>query len=338
MMNDLTFCQMPLDRASNLRKNSVWLQEQLISQDSHYYFFWRGMFVFLEQEVFTFTQQVAVGADKSNSNVAVFTLLLGESSAVFLGAQKTKAHFVCDLSYMDKATIEQWLAKFSFDKLTLIEFRRSISLLSHQQAAILSYAKALVHWQQSALYCGHCGSKTEALDGGHRRLCLNDACQKEHFPRTDPAVIMLVEFQPKSGPAVCLLAEHHRTPEQVFSTLAGFVDPGESLEEAVTREVFEEAGIEVANVCYIDSQPWPFPNSLMIGFIAQAQNTNISIEQEELRSAHWFTAEQLADFNDWGDEVDGPKLPRKESIARLLIDSWCEKQFAITATEAVNSI
>lgn len=330
MDRELTFCKMPLERASSLRKDSTWLQNKLSAEDSHYTFFWRGKFLFVSQEIGVFTKKNVDGFNINNSDVPLLTETVADNAVIFLGTLDGTAHFICDLSFMTEMAIAQWQEKLAADNNQFIDFRRSLSLLSHQQAAILSYAKALVHWQQSALFCGSCGDKTKALDGGHRRLCLNINCQKEHFPRTDPAVIMLVEYQPEFGPAVCLLAEHHRTPELVFSTLAGFVDPGESLEEAVIREVFEEAGIRVNNVCYVDSQPWPFPISLMIGFIAQALDTNLTLEHEELRSAEWFTAQQLVDFNDWGDDVDGPKLPRKESIARLLIDAWCEKQLAAT--------
>jgi NAD+ diphosphatase len=334
MDNSLTFCQMPLERASTLRKNGLWLQDKRISEDSHFYFFWRGKFLYFEQEICIFSQKNNVGLDGNIINVQLFTDVLDNSPVTFLGTNNNnneEANFVCNMSRMNEIEIKQWLVNIAIEDIKFIDFRRSISLLNHQQAAVLSYAKALIHWQQSALFCGCCGGKTQAIDGGHRQICVNESCQKQHFPRTDPAVIMLVEYQPQSGPAVCLLAEHHRTPEQVFSTLAGFVDPGESLEEAVTREVFEEAGIKVSNVCYIDSQPWPFPNSLMIGFIAQAQSMSLCLEEAELRSAGWFTAQQLAEFNDWGDEVDGPKLPRKESISRLLIDLWCERQLSATA-------
>ncbi|MFT5634831.1 MAG: NAD+ diphosphatase [Cognaticolwellia sp.] len=334
MDNSLTFCQMPLDRASTLRKNGLWLQDKRTSKDSHFYFYWRGEFLYFEQEICIFSQKSNVGLDGNIINVQLFTDVLDNSPVTFLGTNNNnneEAHFVCNLSRMNEIEIKQWLVNIAIEDIKFIDFRRSISLLNHQQAAVLSYAKALIHWQQSALFCGCCGGETQTMDGGHRQICVNESCQKQHFPRTDPAVIMLVEYQPQSGPAVCLLAEHHRTPEQVFSTLAGFVDPGESLEEAVTREVFEEAGIEVSNVCYIDSQPWPFPNSLMIGFIAQAQSMILCLEEAELRSAGWFTAQQLAEFNDWGDEVDGPKLPRKESISRLLIDLWCERQLSSNA-------
>jgi NAD+ diphosphatase len=326
MSNDLTFCKMPLDRASHLRKDSVWLAEKMSAVESCFYFYWQNKFLYVEQKVLAYSRNKHTNASDSFSTLNI----TGGRKATFLGLQAGVAHFVFDLSSISDTDIESWLVNLA-DNTEIghgkfIDFRRSLSLLDHKQAAILSYAKALIHWQQSALFCGCCGHKTQAMDGGHRLLCINEQCQAEQFPRTDPVVIMLVEYQPKSGPAMCLLAEHHRISEQVYSTLAGFVDPGESLTEAVTREVYEEVGIDVTTVSYVDSQPWPFPNSLMLGFTARAQSMKIDLEEEELRSADWFTAEQLANFHEWGDEVDGAKLPRKESIARLLIDSWCEKQ------------
>lgn len=326
MNMDLTFCKMPLDRASHLRKDPAWLLDKMSASESYIYLYWQNKFLYLDQKIFAYRRhENSVGNDISsilNSNK--------NNELIFLGLKNGVAYFVFDLSNMNETALEQWLLDIGLNKVQrnakFIDFRRSLSLLSSQQAAILSYAKALIHWQQSAAFCGRCGNKTQSMDGGHRCLCVNEKCQTEQFPRTDPVVIMLVEYQPEVGPAVCLLAEHHRTPEKVYSTLAGFVDPGESLTEAVTREVYEEVGINVVEVKYVDSQPWPFPNSLMLGFIARATSTEINIEEEELRSADWFTAEQLADFHEWGEEVEEPKLPRKESIARLLIDAWCEKQ------------
>ena len=322
---------MPLDRASTLRKNATWLTDKIAAENSCFYFFWRGKYLYVEAknselEIFIYSKK-----NDKNTSVQAFDIVasiqsLNNTQLIFLGLQNDRAHFVYDLSAMNEVHLQAWLLTLTSNKVKFIDFRNSLSLLHSAQASILSYAKALIHWQQSALHCGFCGDQTQSMDGGHRRQCLNEACKKEQFPRTDPAVIMLVEYQPKDGPALCLLAEHHRTPENVFSTLAGFVDPGESLTEAVRREVFEEVGITTTEVIYIDSQPWPFPNSLMLGFIARANSTEITLEEEELRSAKWFTAEQLADCHEWGDDVDGVKLPRKESIARLLIDLWCAEQ------------
>jgi NAD+ diphosphatase len=142
------------------------------------------------------------------------------------------------------------------------------------------------------------------------------------FPRTDPAVIMLVEHWPKSGSPMCLLARNARFPSRLMSTLAGFVDPSESLEETVIREVYEESGIEVANVVYQASQPWPFPSSIMLGFRALALTTEIRIDEIEIEEAGWFAAEELCSFGEWGDAGEGYCLPRKDSIARYLIESW----------------
>ena len=331
MGTELTFCQMPLDRASTLRKNQQWLDEKLNANDSRFYFYWRGKYLYLDEKIFVFNREGSIDKLLNVLNTSEFNKIITENALTFLGTDNNVAIFVCDLSSMHDVDLKKWLEKLDLINMKFIDFRNSLSLLNQQQGAILSYAKALIHWQRSANFCGSCGGKTKAMDGGHRMVCTNDSCQKEHFPRTDPVVIMLVEYQPKSGPAVCLLAEHHRIPDKVFSTLAGFVDPGESLQEAVIREVYEEAGVDVTNIRYVDSQPWPFPNSLMIGFFAQAQGMDLCLEEEELRSASWFTAQQLLDFNEWGDEGDAPKLPRKESISRLLIDLWCEKQLSVTA-------
>ena len=328
MDNELTFCKMPLDRASTLRKNQSWLEQKLAATESCFYFYWRGKYLYLDERLLVYSKASTPDLTLDSSNSSIFNQAISDNRVTFLGTEQDAAYFVCDLSFLTDVEMKQWLDKLAIQRLKFIDFRSTLTLLSQHQGAILSYAKALIHWQKSASFCGHCGEKTELMDGGHRLVCQNTRCQKEHFPRTDPAVIMLVEHQPKSGPAVCLLAEHHRIPEKVFSTLAGFVDPGESLQEAVAREVFEEAGVKTTDIEFIDSQPWPFPHSLMIGFIARAQNTELCLEEEELRSADWFTAQELVNFGEWGDESDGPKLPRKESISRLLIDLWCQKQLS----------
>jgi NAD+ diphosphatase len=142
------------------------------------------------------------------------------------------------------------------------------------------------------------------------------------FPRTDPAVIMLVTHTFADGVERCLLGRQAQWPEGVYSTLAGFVDPGETLERAVIREVKEEAGVEVDQVRYLASQPWPFPSSIMLGFIATAKSTDIFVEQDELEHAQWFSREELNGFAEWGDDVPGYKLTRKDSISRYLVEYW----------------
>jgi NAD+ diphosphatase len=141
-------------------------------------------------------------------------------------------------------------------------------------------------------------------------------------PRTDPAVIMLVVRGGGDRPHQCLLGNNTKMPNGVYSTLAGFVEPGESLEEAVAREVYEEAGVRVTDVTYTGSQPWPFPASIMLGFRATAVTTDIDIDPQELDDARWFTAEDLRTFGEWADDDADRRLPRKDSIARALIETW----------------
>ena len=160
-------------------------------------------------------------------------------------------------------------------------------------------------------------------NGGHVRKCSNAECNYLAFPRTDPAVIMLVTYSPKEGgEPLCLLGRSPAWPEGVYSTLAGFVEPGESLESAVQREVLEEVSVHTEDVRYVASQPWPFPRSIMLGFEAIATTTDIQCDPDEIADAQWFTRSQLKTFGNWGDDTLDNKLPRPDSIARFLIDRW----------------
>ncbi len=157
------------------------------------------------------------------------------------------------------------------------------------------------------------------------RKCTNDTCAKEVYPRIDPAVIMLVELiDPTDGIEKCLLGRHKGLPKGIYSTLAGYVDQGESMEEAVAREVMEEAGLLIHNADYIASQPWPFPSALMIGFRAQTKEENITIALDELEDAQWFSADQIRQFGEHTDTNVEKALPRKDSIARTLIELWLQ--------------
>lgn len=317
---------MPLNRATSERKDSAWLSEKIQHTKSHFYCFWRGKFLFVDDQVATVKRDILLQANNLHKKEMMFANGQIAENLIFLGLNGDEAHFAYDFSSKELIEIEHLFTSIFSQPHDFKDFRATLIYLTAEQGAILGYAKSLLHWHQSSFYCGTCGSETSLEDGGHRKLCKNSTCAKEHFPRTDPVVIMLIEHQPANGAKVCLLAEHQRTPSHIFSTLAGFVDPGESLPEAVIRECYEEAGVIVDDVNYIDSQPWPFPNTLMIGFIASASSSALVIDEEELRSAQWFTAKQLQSFADWGTEGEGCKLPRKESIARKLIDHWCEQQ------------
>lgn len=189
--------------------------------------------------------------------------------------------------------------------------RKVGGLLSDRDVGLLVHAVALANWHATHSHCARCGASTTVAAGGHLRRCPRDG--SEHFPRTDPAVIMLIT----DGEDRALLGRQHSWPARRFSTLAGFVEPGESAEQAVVREVREEAGVEVDTVRYFASQPWPFPSSLMLGFYGHATTTEIILE-DELAEARWVSRETLALEVARGEL----RLPPPVSIARRLIEGW----------------
>jgi len=204
------------------------------------------------------------------------------------------------------------------------DLRSAGAALDPDIAAIHACARGLSHWQTVSQYCSKCGGRNQSEAAGHSMRC--QKCQSEVFPRTDPAVIMLVHHEDQHGDKKCLLGRNPAWPEGCYSTLAGFVESGESLEAAVIREVFEETGVVVEDPRYVASQPWPFPQSIMLGFVAHALSTDIVLDNQELANAGWFSAEEISQFGEWADDGDGLKLPRIDSIARHLIDSWVAKQ------------
>ncbi|WOJ89813.1 NAD(+) diphosphatase [Methylocapsa polymorpha] len=183
----------------------------------------------------------------------------------------------------------------------------------------LGQAKSLMHWHARHRFCSNCGAPNRVAAAGWRRAC--DACGAQHFPRTDPVVIMLVV-----NDRDCLLARHVGSvragyPDGMYSCLAGFIESGETLEDAVRREVFEETAIRIGRVDYLASQPWPFPASLMIGCVAQAASREVTIDAKELQDAHWFTREE-AGLMLSNAHPEGLACPPKLAIANLLIAAW----------------
>ena len=193
----------------------------------------------------------------------------------------------------------------------------------------MAYARAMLQWHRRHRYCGVCGSPNETQRAGHLRRCTSLECRTESFPRTDPVVIMLVTRPATADqPSRCLLGRHSRLPTGAYSLLAGFVEPGESLEDAVAREVWEETGVRVSDVRYAASQPWPFPCSMMIGFRAAGESDDIALDTDELEDARWFTAKQVSEFGEWEDDTAPFRRPRRDSIARFLLDEWVADQTA----------
>jgi NAD+ diphosphatase len=226
-----------------------------------------------------------------------------DDEAIFLGAEQGVSAFALDLGGV------------RFPGARYVELRSVGGLLPSNEAGLLAYARGLVFWHQRHRHCGACGAPTRSEQGGHVRRCT--ACASQHFPRSDPAVIVLVTHHHPERGERCLLGRSARFPGGMYSTLAGFVEPGETLEETVARELFEEAGIEVTDITYRSSQPWPFPASLMLGFRARARSDQLQIDRSELEDANWFSRAELL------DPISRPvRLPNRDSIARHLIESW----------------
>jgi NAD+ diphosphatase len=188
-------------------------------------------------------------------------------------------------------------------------------LLAADEAGLFAYAKGLSHWQRETRFCSHCGAALLLVAAGHRAQCTNADCARLHFPRTDAAVIMLVEHD-----GACLLGRQAGWPPGRYSTLAGFIEPGDALEDAVRREVAEEAGVIVDEVRYHSSQPWPMPASLMVGFIATARSRHIAKRDHELEDARWFTPQQIVDGI--ADGSFGPST--RLSISFQLLAHWLQ--------------
>ncbi|MEE4155171.1 MAG: NAD(+) diphosphatase [Erythrobacter sp.] len=204
----------------------------------------------------------------------------------------------------------------------------AIQQLSPPDLAIYGGARSLVDWHARHRFCANCGAPTRLAKGGWQRGCEN--CGAQHFPRTDPVTIMLVENPSLDGGSL-LLGRQPRFPPRSFSALAGFVEPGETVEEAVAREVFEEAGLRVRDVEYVATQPWPFPSQLMIGCYCRTDETAITLDVEELEEARWFTRAEVADAiaHAKGYEGDGAETaftaPPPAAIAHSLLKWWLEK-------------
>ena len=188
---------------------------------------------------------------------------------------------------------------------TMLDFRAAAGQLSAEHVELLSYALGMLNWTRRTRFCSVCGSALDVKQGGHVRFCVDNG--HEVYPRTDPAVMMCVTHDDR-----LLLAQHNGRPVKTWSTLAGFVEPGESLEGAARRELFEETGVTAKSLRYFGSQPWPLPASLMIGFVIEAADDRLTLDENELSAARWFSR----------DELDSVTLSSPISLSRWMIESW----------------
>jgi NAD+ diphosphatase len=294
-----TFVAQGLDRAHNRRKDQDLVARRMRDPGSCFVPVRQSKILIAEGET---PEPVFLNWNKLEGHVH-------EDSTFFLGEQKGRAYFVVDLDEKAPWHFEQ-MGRFR-------DLRAVAPLLSRDDGALLAYAKALTHWHRQNRFCGACGGQNETREGGHLRACVNPQCGALHFPRTDPAIIVLI----KSGEK-CLLGRQQIWPERMYSVLAGFVEPGESAEGAVAREVFEEVGVRVKNIRYHSSQPWPFPCSLMLGFTAEAPDDRINLGDHELEDARWFGRRELCEAVENGLV----KLPTPVSISYRLIEDWFDAE------------
>ena len=297
------FAGLRLDRAHPRRFDRDWLERRRLDPDTRLVPIWRMYSVVCRAQPAT---PLLLAPDQVDD--------LSPGSMVLLGMLGGSACFAVDLEVEKSALLERLPSGAELCELPDAGVR-----LDPQDGALLAYARALIHWHRRHRHCGDCGARNALRHGGHMLECENPACRAQTFPRTDPAIIVLVELT--DGPdSCCLLGRSPGWPPRMYSTLAGFVEPGESLEDAVVREIREESGVRVTDVRYHSSQPWPFPTSLMLGFYATAVSDDITVNQDELDDVRWFT-------RDWIREhagTDAFRLPRKVSIARRLVDDWLD--------------
>jgi NAD+ diphosphatase len=288
-----TFAGARIDRAGELRTDERWLSERLADPASRALVISKdGIYVDVSVDPPQPFAAPLAGLDAS---------LLDE--AVLLGVDAGGALFAVSAD----------AGAAGLDGAVPMELREAGGLMSQADGGLAAYAAAITAWHRLHPHCSRCGARTQIAEAGHVRRCPN--CGAMHHPRTDPVVIMLVH----DGAERVLLGRQKVWPPGRYSTLAGFVEPGESLEEAVAREVLEESGIEVGEVLYRSSQPWPFPTSLMLGFHATYAGGEPVIGDGELEDVRWFDRDELVEIARDDKEI---QLPPPLAIARQLIDEW----------------
>jgi len=308
-MEKIYYNNLLLNRSSELRKNESFLNSILKSEDVNF------IPMRDDENYFVSEKNVIKPLILKRQELEFFTKDINLSNTIFLGKIKEKFYFSINIkSKIHKSTLDIYQGDIITDQL-----RNVIGGLTELDSSYLALAKGMTFWHEKNKFCGVCGSKTKIVEAGFVLKCINKDCNQSHFPRTDPAIITLVSNKDK-----VLLARSSRFPQKMYSTLAGFVEPGESLELALKREVFEEVGVNVDKIEYFQSQPWPFPASLMLGFFAETEDINLNIDKDEIEDANWFDIRQLKDLTH-PDIKDGFKLPRFDSIARRLVNDWIKR-------------
>lgn len=298
----ITFSGSPLDRVDQRRKDGDWLSDQLMNPSTR----------LLPMSRLRALIDLDVDAEIGWRSPIEAIDLLEEYRPLLLGVNDGVAHFAIEADPRKAPRDATWLSRGKF-----IDVRSIAPSVPVGEAGILAQARSMLDWHQRHRFCAVCGQPSEMRDAGYMRQCTDDECGAQHFPRTDPVTIMLVFDGDR-----CLLGRQPRFPDGSYSALAGFMEPGESIEECVRREIWEEAGIKVGEVRYVASQPWPFPSSLMIGCFAEAQSTEINIDPNELDDARWFHREEILQMIERSESGEGLRMPPSLSLAHQLARRW----------------
>lgn len=288
--------RMRLDRAAMRRTDRAWIESLERSKEARFVPVWRGKNLIRN----------GAGTPEPAYLQAEHPVIADVGERIFLGLEEKGPVFAVDLSHIDDPVRD---GEVQFDDL-----RSVAAMFDQHDASLLAYAKGITHWHGRHRFCGVCGSPTVSDEAGHVRRCTHGDCAAPQFPRTDPAVIMLIH----DGGDRVVLGRQSAWREGMHSVLAGFLEPGESLENAVRREVMEEVGLEIDDIVYNSSQPWPFPSSLMVGFTARATSDRLNVNTDELETARWFTRKELLDL----DGSSPLRLSSKDSISRRLLEEW----------------
>ena len=302
------FAGLALDRCSERRPDRAWLDQALHAPGSR--------FIVLDPDgkaLLTPDARHLRELDRAEQ-----CEWLAESTPTLLGVDETQAaHFLLAANAPTALRIAE------ADGGQFMDLRSAGLVLPAFEAGLFAYARGLAHWQARTRWCSACGSALMLEWAGHRGRCSNPDCAIEHYPRTDPAIIVIVTWRD-----ACLLGRQATWPKGRFSTLAGFVEPGETLEDAVRREVFEEAGVRVVDSDYHSSQPWPFPSSLMLGFTARADDPTIKVG-DEIDEARWFEVDEFV--RDVRSGALG--LPPPLSVSWRLIEHWLKQASGLELAE-----
>lgn len=298
----IPFTGNPLNREALRRRDRTWLDAQLAAEETRFLPFWK-----LQPLLKLGDERELAWARRE-----LFADLDPAPEPVLLGTLDDVAHFAVDVSVEERREVALGVSEIaSFEDLRAI-----VSVMALPDAAIACQGRAYVDWHARHRFCAACGGDTRAVLAGAHRVCTD--CAIEHFPRTDPVGIAVVVRGDQ-----CLLGRGPGWPNNMFSALAGFIEPGETLEEAVRREVFEESGVRVGSVRYVASQPWTFPSSLMIGCLAEAESVEITVDRVELEEARWFSRKQLREA--LAGRTDEVGVPPPMAIAHHLIHAWVDE-------------